>query len=231
MLQYGLFIFTKYYVTLYRFLVLPSANPVDTKKWLSLFEAASRLGVHPATLRRWADAGEVTCMLTPGGHRRFADADIREFEQKHSRKSQELAAVQAWADQATARARREIQAHQNLPWLKGLGEQEREERRSLGKRLMGLIMNYISIPEGGEALVEEAGRIGNEYARQAIAFNLPITVPIQAALFFRDTIVETALVLPENARLHPEGNLHILKRISTILNAVELAIAESYEKR
>jgi len=189
------------------------------------------LGIHPATLRRWADAGEVACMLTPGGHRRFAEADILEFEQKHSQRRQVLAAAQVWADQATARARREIQTHQHLPWLKDMGEAEREERRSLGRRLMGLIMNYISIPEGGEALVEEASRIGNEYARRAIDYNLPITIPIQAALFFRDTIVETALVLPENARLHPEGNLYILRRISTILNAVELAIAESYEKR
>jgi excisionase family DNA binding protein len=209
--------------------MLPSTVPTRTKKWLSLLEAARMLGIHPATLRRWADAGEVDCMLTPGGHRRFAEENIREFEQKHGQKRQQLRAVQAWADQATARARREIQAHQNLPWLKDLGEQEREERRSLGKRLMGLIMNYISISEGGEALVDEASRVGKEYARQAIAFNLPVTVPIQAALFFRDTILETALVLPENASLHPEGNLRILKRISTILNAVELAIAESYE--
>ena len=43
---------------------------------LSLTEAASLLGVHPATLRRWADQGDILVMVTPGGHRRFPRSEI-----------------------------------------------------------------------------------------------------------------------------------------------------------
>ncbi len=48
----------------------------DEKPTLRLSEAASLLGVHPDTLRRWADAGQVPCTRTPGGERRFLRTDI-----------------------------------------------------------------------------------------------------------------------------------------------------------
>ncbi len=43
---------------------------------LRLSEAAALLSVHPDTLRRWADAGQVPCTRTPGGERRFLRTDI-----------------------------------------------------------------------------------------------------------------------------------------------------------
>src|SRR2546430_9374328 len=44
--------------------------------WLSLDEAAKRLSVHPATLREWADKGQIRTFRTPGGHRRFSEVDV-----------------------------------------------------------------------------------------------------------------------------------------------------------
>lgn len=47
------------------------------KDWLRLGEAATALGVSPNTLRRWSDAGGITCYRSPGGHRRFRRADVQ----------------------------------------------------------------------------------------------------------------------------------------------------------
>ena len=44
--------------------------------WLNLGEAAELLGVHPSTVRAWADRGEIPVQRTPGGHRRFRQADL-----------------------------------------------------------------------------------------------------------------------------------------------------------
>jgi len=49
---------------------------VVQKEWLSLSEASALLGVHPTTVRRWADSGDIPCLRTPGGHRRFRAADL-----------------------------------------------------------------------------------------------------------------------------------------------------------
>jgi excisionase family DNA binding protein len=42
-------------------------------------QAASYLGVSLATVRRWTDAGYVSCYRTPGGQRRFARQQLDEF--------------------------------------------------------------------------------------------------------------------------------------------------------
>ena len=38
---------------------------------LSTRQVATLLGVGEATVKRWADAGEIECFRTPGGHRKF----------------------------------------------------------------------------------------------------------------------------------------------------------------
>ena len=43
---------------------------------ISLAKAAAVLGVHPTTLRAWADKGTVPSSRTAGGHRRFRMADL-----------------------------------------------------------------------------------------------------------------------------------------------------------
>ncbi len=44
--------------------------------WLTVRTACAMLGVSPATLRRWSDAGEIEAFTTPGGHRRFSRSAV-----------------------------------------------------------------------------------------------------------------------------------------------------------
>ena len=43
---------------------------------LTIAPAAARLGVHPDTLRAWADKGLVAMVRLPSGYRRFDPAEI-----------------------------------------------------------------------------------------------------------------------------------------------------------
>jgi len=49
---------------------------------LSTRQVATLLGVGEATVKRWADAGEIECFRTPGGHRKFRLRDVTAFVQK-----------------------------------------------------------------------------------------------------------------------------------------------------
>ncbi len=54
-----------------------TAGPSRGGGWLTIHEACAFLGVDQSTLRRWSDTGKVPVFRTPGGHRRYAEADLR----------------------------------------------------------------------------------------------------------------------------------------------------------
>ena len=51
----------------------------EPKRYLNISEAARRLGIHPQTLRAWADKGYVEHVRMPSGYRRFDPAVIDEL--------------------------------------------------------------------------------------------------------------------------------------------------------
>jgi excisionase family DNA binding protein len=52
---------------------------VLTEKLLTPGEVAALFRVDPKTVTRWAASGKITSIRTPGGHRRFREAEVREF--------------------------------------------------------------------------------------------------------------------------------------------------------
>jgi excisionase family DNA binding protein len=196
--------------------------------WLSLAAAAHRLNVHAATLRRWADHGEIPYMLTPGGHRRFAAADIDQFAEARRVKRESASLPEAWAAQALTRARQGMPQQANEHWLATLDDHMREQHRALGRRLMGLTLQYVSTDDGAH-LLAEARSVGKDYAELSIAAGMPLSDALQAALFFRDRLLDATLDLSETGRVRPGDNSRLVKRINALLNAVQLATAEAYE--
>lgn len=51
-------------------------DPQPQGNYLSIGAAADRLHVNRETLRRWDRKGTITSYRTPGGYRRFLEADI-----------------------------------------------------------------------------------------------------------------------------------------------------------
>jgi excisionase family DNA binding protein len=49
----------------------------DTELLLTPGEVAKMLRVDPKTVARWAAAGQMPSIRTPGGHRRFRESDVR----------------------------------------------------------------------------------------------------------------------------------------------------------
>ncbi len=49
---------------------------------LTISQAAARLGVHPDTLRAWADKGLVPVVRTPTGYRRFNPDEIERVREE-----------------------------------------------------------------------------------------------------------------------------------------------------
>ena len=46
---------------------------------LTISQASRFLGVSEVTLRQWTDEGRIEAFITPGGHRRYSQAELRRF--------------------------------------------------------------------------------------------------------------------------------------------------------
>ncbi|MFQ5409994.1 MAG: hypothetical protein ACE5FI_16420 [Anaerolineales bacterium] len=117
----------------------------------------------------------------------------------------------------------------NASWLMAFDAEDRERKRRLGQRLIGVMLQFISTGDEAEGLLEEAEAIGRAHAHNAISMRLSLTEALRAAMFFRDVVVEAAVQLPETARVKPEANTRLLRRINKLLNAVQLAMVAEYE--
>lgn len=199
-----------------------------TDTWFALKEAAAQLSVHPTTLRRWAQQGAIPHMLTPGGHRRFAAADIQDFVQRR-RAQPTTPAAQVWAERALTRTRAGLAAQQSSPWMESMNEDHRDQHRHLGRRLFGLTLQYISGEEENGNLLQEARAIGREYGRLNKNAGMALPTALGAAMYFRDELIEVALQIPDSAQVRTQDNLRLMRRINQLLNAVHLAIAEIYD--
>ena len=202
----------------------------ETQTWLPLRLAAARLNVHPTTLRRWADNGDIPFLLTPGGHRRFAVADIEEFASSRSQRRALVPVEEVWAEKAMRQTRRALAKPAPEEWFTDMTDDHRARHRRLGRQLMGLTLQYISSEEDNGHLLEQARDVGYEYGKISLEVGLPLTDALQAAIYFRDELIEVALQLPGSTQIRPEDNLRLMRRINRLLNVVHLAVAEMYEE-
>lgn len=59
----------------------------STSKRCTTKEAARLLDVTPRTIQLWSEAGVLNPWKTPGVHRRFSVADVKELQQQHQKLS------------------------------------------------------------------------------------------------------------------------------------------------
>src|SRR5215467_2331813 len=116
-------------------------------EWLTLRQAADMLGMHPATVRLWADRNALPSRRTGGGHRRFRRADI----EAHLRLDQETGsalrpAAQLLVQSVLGRVRFAFTngTLDNLPWYQDFNDSAREAYRRLGRRVLELLLHALT---------------------------------------------------------------------------------------
>ncbi len=200
-----------------------------SQQLLTLKEAAGRLNVHPATLRRWADNGDVLVMVTPGGHRRFPVSEIERLVGDRSVTESSEAVGSNLVEAALQNARAEIAEHPDYAWMAEMSETERIQMRSMGRHVMSLLERFVGEDEDDAILIQAAESMGREYASSTRGFGMNLPAVLQAMTFFRDRILEAAVALPAAARMDQAAGQRLIRRVNTFLNTILLSLAESFE--
>ena len=200
-------------------------------KWLSLQEASKMLGVHPSTLRQWADSGKIPTVRTPGGHRRFAESDVRALLEPEPLQP---SGVQLLVQSALGRTRLEVSGGKlsEQDWYQRFDETDKAEHRELGRKLLSMVMQYLTEPSERQAILEEARALGRSYGERSLINKLTLTEAVRAFLYFHDFLSDGVLQMSETVGQNVNVDLiTTYQQINVFTDEVMLSMLEVYEER
>lgn len=206
----------------------------DQTEWLSLKEASEVIGVHPSTLRRWADAGTIPCTRTPGGHRRFRRAVVNRYLERKEHALPQLAGDEfpARPPQSGVAPGVETEAALRREWHAPFVRAEVVGRmRELGQRLLGLLLQYLTRQEDDERFLKQGREVGYDYGHESYSANIQLLDAVEAFLYFRTSFAQTAMQGPGIPQ-PPDGHerLHLYRRIDRFMDGVLLGFIAAYEE-
>ncbi len=203
-------------------------------RWLTLSAASKLLGVHPATLRQWADAGKIPSYRTPGGHRRFRSEDIHSFllQASHSEIPSELSPEESLFTTALVETRRDLQ--QSPPseqlWYRQFDAEGMANQRSLGRALFEKAIRYLTLPGQREALILEGRELGQAYAFSSLKYDISLLDTVRAFQFFRQKLLHS-LTNPDSARLTEREDMQLREDFDAFFDEVLFGLIDTYERQ
>ncbi len=170
----------------------PHLRRTRATHWLGLGEASRVLGVSPATLRRWSDAGRVKTFTTPGGHRRFDRRSLQRLLPSERAQRPTVQALGMTPERVSRTYRRGTALGQApLPWTLALDEQQREGFRALGRTVVGHLLTSLDAPDDQDRddRLREAQQAAAGYGRLAAGLGLSLGETVEGFLRFRTPFI------------------------------------------
>jgi excisionase family DNA binding protein len=199
-----------------------------SNEWLSLGEIAKKLGVHPSTVRNWANQGKIPFHRTQGGHRRFKSSEVDFW--LHPNQTRSPNEVGEFLQDAIKRMRVQIsESHLEAEsWYQKLDHEARMKYRQSGRNLVQGLITYLTT-DGDEADAE-ARSLGYEYATRGRRYQLQISEATKAFLFFHNSLLDALLAIYESAVVRSPLVLSgMVRKINAFTDRILLTIMETYE--
>ncbi len=204
-----------------------TAPAIEASEWLTLSEASDLLGVHPTTLRAWADKGQVRTFRTPGGHRRFSAADLRRFLKVGSRLAPPMAdPAEGLLAGALSMARRQVaELDESMPTVRGrFDEAERARKRESGRQLLALAIRYAARQGDHEQALAEARQLSRAYGVDAAQRGLRAVEVARLVCVFRGALLEALSTGPAGER-----DAHLREDIEHFMEEILFEMLDGHE--
>ena len=204
----------------------------DTSEWVSLRRAAEILGVHPATVRNWADKGELTSRRTPGGHRRFRRSELEQLAQSQQQDDLQPVELQFIIQKALGEARMEVgEGHlEDVPWYNAMGDDTRAKMRIYGREMLDALRHYLASGAPDDHLSVAIG-LGKEYATVLVKDSLTLPQAMRGFFYFSEFVINSILTWSEITppRSAPEWAT-LLRQVNNFNNVMLLSLVEYYQE-
>lgn len=204
------------------------------KRWLSLGQASKLLGIHPVTLRIWADTGKMPFTRTPGGHRRFAEEDVLAFYASGQDRS-DANDLDLLVQSALGRARWELNRHglEDQTWFRAFDQMGRFHEREMGRHLLSLLVQHVSHGPESQGLqkrtLSEGRLLGERMGTRAAEAGMSLPETVRAFLLFQDSILDAVVPALSRPGRIDERDLQVSVRAKSLLLEVLFTLLEAYQ--
>lgn len=206
------------------------ANRNEGSEWVSLRHAADILGVHPATVRNWADSGKLPFRRTAGKHRRFNVKDLRHYADVGG--DMEPIELQVIMQSALGQTRMQVGSEQleSAPWYTAMSDESKQYLREQGRSVLEAMRKFVADGAPDEGL-SSAIALGKDYAARLIADGLTLPQATRGFYFFSDFVLNSILTWSELRQPSSSSEWStLLRQVNTFMHAMQLSIVEYYEE-
>lgn len=206
----------------------------SNSEWVSLRHAADILGVHPATVRNWADKGDLPTRRTPGGHRRFRRSDLLRLAEANADDSHmtQTNEVKLILQNALGQARMQVGSDnlEGAGWYERMSDNTRKHLREQGRAVLEALRAFLANGESDENLAA-AVNMGKTYARALHADGMSLPDAMRGFFYFSEFVMDSVLNWSEvSAPRDPNEWANLLRQVNHFNNAMLLSIVEYYEE-
>ncbi|HJW22568.1 MAG TPA: helix-turn-helix domain-containing protein [Candidatus Limnocylindrales bacterium] len=214
---------------------IPAPGPTRTPRrrgagaWLTIHEASALVGVSEATLRRWAEAGDVEAFVTPGGHRRFTRRAVLDLLPHPGRPHRTLRQLGGTPERVVRQYRRELTTT-GATWLPQLDDAAREAFRAPGRQILTAILDFLDAPDedAGAAALETACEAATAYGRLAAGRGLGIGTTAEAFLHFRSPFLEELATIARRRRLEASEAISLIIAAASVFDRLLPALLDGH---
>jgi excisionase family DNA binding protein len=203
---------------------------LDHESLVGISEASQTLGISEATLRQWTDEGRIKAFITPGGHRRYSKAELKRFLRSHSKTLGIKDLVVELED--TTRLHREIarRSMDSSAWYHKLGQDSRERLAILGRRLLDLIIRYMTEPSKRPEILAQARDVGRSHGETLADIGLPLTDSVEAFISHRGPIVDAITHLMRKREAVAGRVVDAIPMISRVMDEALISLVAAYQQ-
>ncbi|MFQ5925105.1 MAG: helix-turn-helix domain-containing protein [Dehalococcoidia bacterium] len=196
---------------------------------IRISEASQILGVSEATLRQWTDEGKIRAFVTPGGHRRYSMDGLRQFmgsrQRVHSIKD-----LVAELEGAASLHREIVGANfSNTSWYSRLSRESQERLGQYGRRLLDLVIRYITEPRKREETIKLAHDIGCDFGEELAKQGLSLTDSLEAFTLHRNPVVNAATHLLKGRKALDERTVEAIPLVTYIMDEALVSLVAAHQ--
>lgn len=198
---------------------------------LSIGQACKLLGVSEATLRNWTDEGKIKAFVTPGGHRRYVESELKDFIAAQSRVFTHKDMVAQMGSEPLHKIQQARERLAETHWYGGLSDESKSRLRNLGSAVYGLALEYLTNKKGRDETMRSARMVGQEFGEYLADINISLTDAIEAFILHRSPLIQVASDIVKRREVLRGQASDAVSLVTQITDEFLLALVEAHQNR